>query len=81
MEGTFLWQLKDFLREKKASLLLFFAEKSWGGGGGGEIRMIYSFRPLPLMKGCRWMTYHLTVHTMIIPMSKKNQQTNDDVLD
>ena len=47
------------------------------GGGRGEshrereIRMIYSFRPLPLMKGCRWMTYHLTVHTIIIPMSKK----------
>ena len=33
--------------------------------------MIYSFRPLPLMKGCRWMTYHLTVHTIIVPMSKK----------
>ena len=29
-----------------------------------RIRMIYSFRPLPLMKGCGWMTYHLTVHTM-----------------
>ena len=45
-------------------------------GRGGQIRririrMIYSFRPLPLMKGCRWMTYHLTVHTIIIPMSKK----------
>ena len=23
------------------------------------------------MKGCGWMTYHLTVHTIIIPMSKK----------
>ena len=33
--------------------------------------MIYSFRPLSLMKGCRWMTYHLTVHTVIIPMSMK----------
>ena len=32
--------------------------------------MIYSFRPLPLMKGCRWMIYHLTVHTIFIPMSK-----------
>ena len=33
--------------------------------------MIYSFRPLPIMKGCGWMTYHLAVHTIIIPMSKK----------
>ena len=23
------------------------------------------------MKGCRWMTYHLTVHTINIPMGKK----------
>ena len=23
------------------------------------------------MKGCGWMTYHLTAHTIIIPMSKK----------
>ena len=38
--------------------------------GRGRER-IYSFRPLPLMKGCRWMTYHLTVHTIIMPMSKK----------
>ena len=48
--------------------------KVGGGGEGGRergIRMIYSFRPQPLMKGCRWMTYHLTVHTIIIPMSKK----------
>ena len=36
--------------------------------------MIYSFRPLPLMKGCRWMTYHLTVHTIIVPMSKKTNK-------
>ena len=28
-----------------------------------EREMIYSFRPLLLMKKCRWMTYHLTVHT------------------
>ena len=34
-----------------------------------ERGMIYSFRPLT--KGCRWMTYHLTVHTIIIPMNKK----------
>ena len=33
--------------------------------------MIYSFRPLPLKKGCGWMTYHLTVHTIIMPMCKK----------
>ena len=38
------------------------------------IRMIYSFRPLPLMKGCGWMTYHLTVHTRIVPMSKKTNK-------
>ena len=55
-----------------------------GGREGGEgvggrarvirIRMIYSFRVLPLMKGCGWMTYHLTVHTIIIPMSKKTNK-------
>ena len=39
-----------------------------------RIRMVYSFRPLPLMKWCRWMTYHLTVHTIIIPMSKKTNR-------
>ena len=22
------------------------------------------------MNGCRWMTYHLTVHTIIMPMNK-----------
>ena len=38
------------------------------------IRMIYSFRPLPLMKGCGWMTYQLTVHTIIVPMSKKTNK-------
>ena len=31
-----------------------------------ERERIYSFRPLPLMKGCRWMTHHLTVHTVIM---------------
>ena len=31
------------------------------------ILMIYSFRPLPLMKGYRCKTYHLTVHTITIP--------------
>ena len=36
-----------------------------------ESVMINSLRSLPLMKGCRWMTYYLTVHTIIIPMSKK----------
>ena len=54
-------------------------QKATCGGRGGEshrerereIRMIYAFRPLPLMNGCRRMTYHLTVHTIIIPMSKK----------
>ena len=51
---------------------LFFSEgERLGGGGEIQIGMIYSFRPLPLMKGCRWMTYHLTVDTIITPMSKK----------
>ena len=36
--------------------------------------MIYSFRSLPLMKGCRWMTYHLTVRTIIMPVSKKTNK-------
>ena len=52
--------------------------------------MIYSFRPLPIMKGCRCMTFHLTVHTIIIPMSKKTiklttmyltRYNNDSVLE
>ena len=60
---------------------LFFSEGEREVGGGGEIQigMIYSFRPLPLMKGCRWMTYHLTVDTIITPMSEK--PSNYDVLD
>ena len=28
-------------------------------------RMVYSVRPLPLVKGCRWMAYHLTLHTVM----------------
>ena len=45
----------------------------------GRVRMIYSFRPLPLTKGCRWMTYHLTVHTIITSMNKKtNKLTTRD---
>ena len=39
-----------------------------------RIRIIYWFRPLHLMKACRWMTYHLTVHTIIVPMSKKTNK-------
>ena len=51
-------------------------EGSGGGGGGIWIWMIYSFiysfRPLAFKKGYSWMTYHLTVHTAIVPISKKN---------
>ena len=43
-----------------------------------RIRMIYSFRPLPLMKGCRWMTYYLKGHTIITPISKYNYYNNKD---
>ena len=35
-----------------------------GGGGereGGQALKIYSFRPLPLMRACGWMIFHLTV--------------------
>ena len=46
-------------------------QKERGIWEGVDIRMIYSFRPLPLMKACGWMTYRLTVHTIMIPMSKK----------
>ena len=35
-----------------------------------QTEKIYSFRPLPLMKACRWMTSHLTVHPIIIHMNK-----------
>ena len=50
-------------------------EREYGMG------MIYSFRPLPLLKWCRWMTYHLTVHAIIMYNEEENQQTNDSVLD
>ena len=33
-----------------------------------------SFRPLPLMKGCRWMTYQVTVHTIIMHINKKTNK-------
>ena len=36
--------------------------------------MLDSFRPLPHMKGCGWMTYHLTVHTIIMHMNKKTNK-------
>ena len=26
------------------------------------------------MKGCGWMTYYLTVHTIIVPISKKTNK-------
>ena len=41
---------------------------------GGGIRMIYSFRPLPLMKGCRWMTYHFIVHNNNVHLSCAHQR-------
>ena len=40
-------------------------------GGYGRF---YSFRPSPIMKGCRWMTYRLKVHAMIVPMNKKTNK-------
>ena len=49
-------------------------ERDGAGERGIRVRMIYSFRPLPLMKGCGWMTCHLTVHTIIVPMSKKTNK-------
>ena len=42
----------------------------------GEIRMIYSFRPLPLMKGCMWMTYHLTVHTIMTGERERSREAH-----
>ena len=39
-------------------------------------REFYSFRTLLPMKGCGWMTYHLTVHTIIMHM---NEKTNNVV--
>ena len=36
--------------------------------------MIYSFRPMPLMKGCRWMTYQLTIHTIMMHVNKKTNK-------
>ena len=39
---------------------------------GGGIGIIYSFRPLPLMK--RVQVDHLPVHTIIIPISKKTNK-------
>ena len=46
-----------------------------------RIRKFYSFRPLPLMKGCKWMTYHLTVHTVIMHMDKKTTKPKGNVLE
>ena len=44
-----------------------------------RIRMIYSFKTLPLMKRCRWMTYHLHSTYYNYTYEQENQQTNDDV--
>ena len=44
------------------------------GRGEIRIRMIYSFRPLLLMNLCGWMTNHLTVHTIPVPMSKETNK-------
>ena len=38
-----------------------------------ERETAYSFRSLPLMKGCIWMT-PVTVHTIIMPMSKTEKK-------
>ena len=35
---------------------------------------LFIFSPLPLMKGCRWMTYHHMVHTSSVHQ-KGSQQT------
>ena len=35
---------------------------------------LFIFSPLPLIKGCRWMTYHLMVHTSSV-LEKGSQQT------
>ena len=32
------------------------------------------------MMGCRWLTHHLTVHTVIMHMNKKTNKLNDNVL-
>ena len=29
------------------------------------------------MKGCGWMTYHLTVHTISVPMSKRTNKERE----
>ena len=57
----------------------------WGGGGVGGagkgeghgygIRKIYSFRSLTFMTGCRWMTYHLRVHTMIMHICESERSS------
>ena len=40
-----------------------------------------SFRPLPLMKGCRWMTYLLTLHTISIHMNLKTNKLKTMLLE
>ena len=42
--------------------------------------MIYPFRPLPLMNGCRWMTYHLTSTYYNYAYKQENQQTNNTTI-
>ena len=50
---------------------LFIIEREY------EIQMIRSFfRLLTLIKGYRWATYHLTIHT-IFAHEKEDQQTNN----
>ena len=43
------------------------------------MRKIYSRRPLPVTKGCRWMTYHLTVKYCNYTYEEGNEQINDNV--
>ena len=41
---------------------------------------VFILRPLPHVKGCRWMTYHFIVHTSYAH-ENENEQTNDNVLE
>ena len=61
-----------------------------GGGGGGDTEDLERERDgygrvihlghCPSLKGCRWMTYHLPVHTVIMHMNKKTNKLTTSCL-
>ena len=42
-----------------------------------DTEALFVIRPLPLLKGCKWMTYHLIEHSQVMRMKKKSDKTNE----